>query len=128
MADMDSDGEHETDRESQVNKNQFVTRESSYVFFLNSTGTYLVYISWFNSSFCTEVCEPVDLLNAEVIDENSVCYELPRDCFIIYRIVQMEGREAHSPDTLDNQPLEMDTTSVELSSGRSRTYLGLMGF
>lgn len=29
---------------------------------------------------------------------------------------QMEGREAHSPDTLDNQPLEMDTTSVELSS------------
>ena len=33
MADMDSDGEHETDRESQVNKNQFVTRESSYVFF-----------------------------------------------------------------------------------------------
>ena len=69
MADMDSDGEHETDRESQVNKNQFVTRESSYVFFLNSTGTYLVYIRWFNSSFCTEVCEPVDLLNVVVIDE-----------------------------------------------------------
>ena len=28
-----------------------------------------MYIRWFNSSFCTEVCEPVDLLNAVVIDE-----------------------------------------------------------